>query len=240
MARTRRTREPWPLVEAGRIRPAPPVGAGKPGPGRQIVSQDSPSGVSRIGGQAGTQAPDPTPAPPQNRASRAGSTIHTLPAESVRLASASAALAPTRRWSNSARQPPQLAVSTDRREFMRCASRWSITQCGFFEEPRAAAQSACPGPRVRPWLGLGPPGGWPMAHGGPLSVGRAATARGGLAAARSAAAHVEDDGDLAHLDWRCVTPAETAWRGHTRSSLIAVRRVCGHVRLLVPEQAGYL
>ena len=27
------------------------------GPGRQIVSQDSPSGVSRIGGQAGTQAP---------------------------------------------------------------------------------------------------------------------------------------------------------------------------------------
>jgi hypothetical protein len=26
------------------------------GPGRQIVSQDSPSGVSRIGGQAGTQA----------------------------------------------------------------------------------------------------------------------------------------------------------------------------------------
>jgi len=27
------------------------------GDGRQIVSQDSPSGVSRIGGQAGTQAP---------------------------------------------------------------------------------------------------------------------------------------------------------------------------------------
>src|SRR6266702_7376230 len=50
------------------------------GPGRQIVSQDNPSGVSRIGGQAGTQAPDPTPAPPQNRGSRAGSTTHTLPA----------------------------------------------------------------------------------------------------------------------------------------------------------------
>src|SRR5580700_12218245 len=33
------------------------------GPGRQIVSQDSPDGVSRIGGQAGTQAPDPTPVP---------------------------------------------------------------------------------------------------------------------------------------------------------------------------------
>ena len=37
----------------------------KLGPGRQIVSQDNPGGVSRIGGQAGTQAPDPTPVPPQ-------------------------------------------------------------------------------------------------------------------------------------------------------------------------------
>src|SRR6516225_6229353 len=59
MARTR-----WPSdlatpasSQARQIRPAAPVGARKPGPGRQIVSQDSPSGVSRIGGQAGTQAP---------------------------------------------------------------------------------------------------------------------------------------------------------------------------------------
>src|SRR6266705_6400558 len=51
------------------------------GPGRQPVSQDSPHGVSRIGGQAGTQAPDPTPVSRQNRGSRAGSTIHSLPAE---------------------------------------------------------------------------------------------------------------------------------------------------------------
>ena len=36
---------------------------GGTGDGRQIVSQDSPYGVSRIGGQAGTQAPDPTPVP---------------------------------------------------------------------------------------------------------------------------------------------------------------------------------
>src|SRR3974390_2023879 len=57
-------------------------GCQKPGPGRQIVSQDSPSGISRIGGQAGTQAPDPTPAPLQNHGSRAGSTIHSLPADS--------------------------------------------------------------------------------------------------------------------------------------------------------------
>src|SRR6266568_9068385 len=51
-------------------------------PGRQIVAQDNPSGVSRFGGQAGTQAPGPTPAPPQNHGSRAGSTTHTLPADS--------------------------------------------------------------------------------------------------------------------------------------------------------------
>ena len=56
----------------------------KLGPGRQIVSQDNPSGVSRIGGQAGTQAPDPTPTPGQKRGSRAGSTTHTLPAEYAR------------------------------------------------------------------------------------------------------------------------------------------------------------
>ena len=54
------------------------------GPGRQIVSQDSPYGVSRIGGQAGTQAPDPTPVSSQNRGSRARSTIHSLPAEYFR------------------------------------------------------------------------------------------------------------------------------------------------------------
>jgi hypothetical protein len=40
---------------------------GGTGDGRQIVSQDSPYGVSRIGGQAGTQDPDPTPVSRQNR-----------------------------------------------------------------------------------------------------------------------------------------------------------------------------
>ena len=53
----------------------------KLGPGRQIVSQDSASGVSRLGGQAGTQAPDPTPPPDHHRGSRARSTTHTLPAD---------------------------------------------------------------------------------------------------------------------------------------------------------------
>ncbi len=57
------------------------MGAVNLGPGRQSASQDSPYGVSRIGGQAGTQAPDTTPVTSQNRGSRAGSTIHSLPAE---------------------------------------------------------------------------------------------------------------------------------------------------------------
>src|SRR5512132_4329920 len=60
-------------------------GARKLGPGRQIVSQDNPSGVSRFGGQAGAQAPDATRPSPQDQGSRAGSTTHTLPAESERL-----------------------------------------------------------------------------------------------------------------------------------------------------------
>jgi len=45
-------------------------------------ARDSPrEGVSRFAGQAGTQAPDPTPVLRQDRGSRAGSTIHILPAE---------------------------------------------------------------------------------------------------------------------------------------------------------------
>ncbi len=43
-------------------------------PGRQIDRRTALDGVSRIGGQTGTQAPDPTPEPPQNRGGRAGST----------------------------------------------------------------------------------------------------------------------------------------------------------------------
>ena len=55
----------------------------KLGPGRQIVSKTTRCGVSRFGGQAGTQVPDATPPPTQNRGSRAGSTTHILPADSA-------------------------------------------------------------------------------------------------------------------------------------------------------------
>src|SRR5271170_7186577 len=75
--------EPRPLVQDGQIGSAPPVGARKLGPGRQIVSKTARCGVSRFGGQAGTQVSDATPPPSENRGSRAGSTTHILPAESV-------------------------------------------------------------------------------------------------------------------------------------------------------------
>jgi hypothetical protein len=75
----RRTCEPPPLDQAGQIRPVPPAGAVNLGPGRRIVSQDSPDGVSRLGGQAGTQAPDPTPVLGQDRGSLAGSTYPQSP-----------------------------------------------------------------------------------------------------------------------------------------------------------------
>jgi hypothetical protein len=63
------------------------------GPGRQIVSQDNPNGVSRIGGQAGTQAPDPTPPPDQSQGSRAGA-LSTLSLPNLALAWGLPSLAP--------------------------------------------------------------------------------------------------------------------------------------------------
>ncbi len=61
---------PWPLAQARQIRPAAPVGAGKPGARPAGRSQDNPSGAGRFGGQAGTQASDATPAPVQTHRSR--------------------------------------------------------------------------------------------------------------------------------------------------------------------------
>src|SRR5215467_7966739 len=79
--------EPRPLTQARQIRPAAPVGAKNLGPGRQIVSQDSPDGVSRLGGQAGTQAPTRRPHHRETTEAGPGSTTHILPADSARLIS---------------------------------------------------------------------------------------------------------------------------------------------------------
>jgi len=53
-------------------------------PAGRSIRRTARTGVSRFAGQAGTQAPDPTPLLSQDRGSRAGSTTHTLPADSVR------------------------------------------------------------------------------------------------------------------------------------------------------------
>src|SRR5439155_16915971 len=80
--------KPWPLIQARQIRPAAPVGATKAwAPAGRSIRRTDPNGVSRLGGQAGTQAPDPTPPPSQSRGRSAGSTTHTLPAEYEREAS---------------------------------------------------------------------------------------------------------------------------------------------------------
>ena len=60
-----RTCEPRPLAQARQIRPAPPVGAEKPGARPTGRFEDNPSGVSRFGGQAGTQAPTLRPHQPK-------------------------------------------------------------------------------------------------------------------------------------------------------------------------------
>jgi len=83
MARTRWPpgREPWPLAQARQHRNGTAGGCQKePGPGRQVESKDNQrrQPISRSGR---TQATDPIPAPRQTSGSRAGSTIHILPAE---------------------------------------------------------------------------------------------------------------------------------------------------------------
>jgi hypothetical protein len=83
----RRTCEPWPLAQAGQIRPAPLAGAIKPGarPADRLARQPERRQPNRRSGR--TQAPDLTRPSPQDQESRARSTIHTLPAESECLTS---------------------------------------------------------------------------------------------------------------------------------------------------------
>src|SRR4029077_7530705 len=78
--------KPWPLIQARQIRPAMPAGARKNwDPADRSFRKTTRYGASRLGGQAGTQAPDPTPPYSQDQGSRAGRAIHTLPADSAPL-----------------------------------------------------------------------------------------------------------------------------------------------------------
>ncbi len=71
--------------QARQIRPARRWVPESLGPGRQIDRRTARKSVSRLGGQTGTQAPDPTPVPPQNREAGPGSLIHILPADYLRV-----------------------------------------------------------------------------------------------------------------------------------------------------------
>ena len=68
----RRTCEPRPLAKDGQIRPARRWVPQEPGPGRRTARRTARKGRQPIRRSGRTQAPDPTPEPPQNRASRAG------------------------------------------------------------------------------------------------------------------------------------------------------------------------
>src|SRR5215471_2618955 len=78
-----RTCEPRPLAQARQIRPAAPVGALKPGPGRQIVIK-----TARAASADSEVRPDPGPTlrPHHRSTSEAGpeEQIHILPADSAR------------------------------------------------------------------------------------------------------------------------------------------------------------
>jgi hypothetical protein len=68
----RRAREPRPLAQDGQIRPARRWVPGTWDPADRSSRRTARSGVSRFGGQAGTQCPDTTPVPGQTPGSRAG------------------------------------------------------------------------------------------------------------------------------------------------------------------------
>jgi hypothetical protein len=105
MARTRwpSDLEPRPLAQARQIRPAAPVGAkGTWGPADRSFRKTT-SGVSRIAGQAGTQATDPTPHQTKAREAGPEALTHILPAESERLMAALLVLVAVRGLSGSVR-----------------------------------------------------------------------------------------------------------------------------------------
>jgi hypothetical protein len=108
----------------------------KPGPGRQIVSQDSQSGVSRLAGQAGTQATDPTPPLTENLGGGTGA----LPTSSL----------PSLRGFvsvfGSSKVPSRSADSA------RSYGDWILARAGLWQRSRAASGGRAPG-----WASRRPP-----------------------------------------------------------------------------------
>ena len=102
MARTRWPPdwEPWPLAQARQNRNGTPVGATKNLGPADRSNRKTTSGVSRIEGQAGTQATDPTPRTGQTLEGRAGALFPILPAEYLFVAAARIVRLPARRSSS--------------------------------------------------------------------------------------------------------------------------------------------
>jgi hypothetical protein len=94
-------------------------------------------GVSRFGGQAGTQAPDPMLTPPRNRGSRAGSTTLTLPADYALPVDGEFAAAERHRTASSGAVCPALS--------------FSCTSVALSTAPPARSRVHVPGRAHRKW-----------------------------------------------------------------------------------------
>jgi hypothetical protein len=100
--------------QARQISPAAPVGATKTwDPADRSFRRTARAASADPEVRPGPRAPDPTPPPGHRRGSRARSTAHTLPADSERPTSVSAARVPTCRTSNSGHAVRPAVRSTD-------------------------------------------------------------------------------------------------------------------------------
>src|SRR6516164_9596791 len=132
--------KPRPLTQARQIRPAAPVGALKRGPADRSFRRTARAGVSRIAGQAGP-VPDPTPEPGQTLGSRAGSTIHTLPAEYALLFDGQFAAVTPHRTASSVVRQRRWRVAVDRRlaeRLLRGAGIEAPARCATCTERQSA------------------------------------------------------------------------------------------------------
>ena len=144
MARTRWPPdcEPWPLIQTRQNRNGTAGGCQKNlGPADRSFRKTT-SGVSRLAGQAGTQATDPTPAPRQTQGSRAGNTYPHPPCRFR--ANGESAGQPGRH-----RQIRQLCVATSG-----TGLRWkpSILAVGALNPPWATAMERDAGRPALAWL----------------------------------------------------------------------------------------
>jgi hypothetical protein len=166
----RRTCEPRPLPRPGRSDRQRGWVPGTLDPGRQIVSQD-PNGVSRIGGQAGTQRPltrrphrretgeagpeaQSTDSLPNRRAQRVG-VAGTLAGSDPPVRCAAPA-APPGHMTACAEVMPSTSFGASRCESIRHCPAWEAVRSGLLYGPKCGSGCAQMTERER-WSGLVPP-----------------------------------------------------------------------------------